>query len=61
MNDQTMIQITQELARMAAWDAGNRNMADGGRREWNEDDFNVATDEFNRLWPWVTFWEGGSC
>lgn len=44
-------ELTKELARAAATDAGNRSMRDGGRTVWNADDRNVAFAEFNRLWP----------
>lgn len=42
--------MTRETARAAAMDAGNRNMRENGRTKWNEDDWNVAAREFNRLW-----------
>ena len=45
-----MIAMTQELARAAAWDAGNRHMREHGRTAWNEDDYNAACEFFERLW-----------
>lgn len=42
--------MTYEMARAAATDTGNRSMWAGGRTKWNEDDFNAACDEFERLW-----------
>jgi hypothetical protein len=44
------IVMTQELARAAATDAGNRHMRAGRRAKWNQDDFIAAACEFNRLW-----------
>lgn len=42
-------------ARDIAWavstDAGNRSMRKAGRKAWNEDDWNVAVAELNRLLP----------
>ena len=53
------VDFSQERERMraykvawaAAWDAGNRHMADHGRSTWNGEDFDVACTELNRLWP----------
>jgi hypothetical protein len=45
------IKLTRDLAYAAATDAGNRHMRKNGREHWNEDDYNVAAAEFNRLWP----------
>ena len=45
------IQMTEQLARAAAWDAANRSMRAAGREHWNEDDYNACWAEFNRLWP----------
>lgn len=44
------IVMTEQLARAAATDAGNRSMRANGRERWNQDDFNAAASEFNRLW-----------
>ncbi len=44
------ITITRELAHAAASDAGNRSKRKGRRSRWNEDDWNAACDEFERLW-----------
>jgi hypothetical protein len=43
--------MTQQLARAAATDAANRQMREAGRTKWNEDDYDLAAREFNRLWP----------
>jgi hypothetical protein len=40
-----------KLARACAQDAGNRNMRKNGRKEWNEEDWNIATAMLNKLWP----------
>jgi len=45
------VKLTKETARAAATDAGNRSMRKAGRTIWNEDDYNAAVDEFDRLWP----------
>lgn len=46
-----LIKMTYHLAMAAGWDAGNRHMRTNGRASWNQDDWNVACEEFNRLWP----------
>lgn len=46
-----MLTLTKEIAFAAAQDAGNRHMRQHGRTSWNEDDYDVACDEYNRLWP----------
>jgi hypothetical protein len=46
-----MTQITYAIAHAAAWDSANRRAKKEGRTVWNEDDYNHAVDEFNRLWP----------
>lgn len=43
--------LTYQLAHAAATDAGNRSMRNSGRTAWNDDDWNAAAAEFNRLWP----------
>lgn len=43
--------MTREIANAASKDAADRSMRTAGRTHWNEDDYNVAVDEFNRLWP----------
>jgi hypothetical protein len=45
------MKLTEELARMAAQDAGNRSMRKAHRKAWNEEDWNVAAETFDRLWP----------
>ena len=46
-----MMVLTRKLAWAAATDAGNRSMRHAGRTVWDEEDFNVAAAEFDRLWP----------
>lgn len=43
--------MTEELARAASWDAGNRSMRAAGRTIWSQEDADAAWAEFNRLWP----------
>jgi hypothetical protein len=43
--------LTRELAHAGSKDAGNRSMRAGGRTAWNEEDYDVAVAEFNRMWP----------
>ena len=43
------IEVTYEIAHAASQDAGNKHMRAAGRTKWNEDDWNVATAEFERL------------
>ena len=45
------VKLTEEIARVAARDAGNRSMRMAGRAAWNEEDFVVAAMEYERLWP----------
>ena len=45
------VTLTRELAWAAATDEGNRSMRKGGRSKWNEEDYNVAVETFNELWP----------
>jgi hypothetical protein len=44
------IPMTEEIARAAALDAGNRSMRAGGRMVWDLDDYTVACAELDRLW-----------
>lgn len=46
-----MSQFTEEIARAAAQDAGNRTMRKAGRVFWDDEDWNAACEEYNRLWP----------
>ena len=46
-----MQEWTYDLAMAAGRDAGSANMRQHGRRGWNEDDYNVATRTFHRLYP----------
>ena len=50
-NPRTITTITEPIARAAAQDAGNRSMRKAGRTQWNEEDFNAAAQEYERLWP----------
>ena len=43
------ITLTPEIARAAAWDAGNRSMRAAGRAAWNGADWDVACAELERL------------
>jgi hypothetical protein len=47
----TQRRMTRDIAWHAAQDAGQRHCRAAGRSVWNESDFNVAMDEFARLWP----------
>ncbi len=46
-----MTDLYREIAKAAAWDAGNRSMRAAGRTFWNRDDYNVAVRELHRLDP----------
>lgn len=37
------------LLRASAWDTGNDHMRQHGRKKWDEDDYNAAAGEQNRL------------
>ena len=41
--------LTDEMARAAARDEGNRNMRAHGRRTWSRADYNVAVRAYKRL------------
>lgn len=41
--------ITWEFAHAAGWDAGQRSMRAGDRTQWNQEDFNAAHAEMDRL------------
>lgn len=43
--------MTHELARAAATDAGNRSMRAHNRERWNEEDTKAANREYIRLMP----------
>ena len=45
------MQLTYDMVRAASQDAGNRSMTAAGRAGWNEDDWNAACQEFDRLVP----------
>lgn len=46
-----LIPMTYKLAMAAGQDEGNRHMKAAGRSTWNEEDYNAACEEFERLWP----------
>jgi len=46
-----MTQITQQIARAAAQDAGNNSMRKAGRSKWSKADYNAACATFAKLWP----------
>lgn len=43
--------MTYNLARAAAFDAGNRSMRREGRIVWSLGDWNAMAAELERLWP----------
>jgi len=45
------ITLTRELSFAAAWDVAMKRMRAAGRKKWNQEDYNVAAREFDRLWP----------
>lgn len=45
------IEMDYHLARACATDEANRNMRKNGRKAWNEEDYNICVEAFNRLWP----------
>lgn len=45
----TVVPMSRQIAWAAATDAGNRSMREHGRTAWNEDDYNAAVAEFDRL------------
>ena len=47
----TKITLTRKLAYALGRDAGIRSARAAGRTAWNEDDWNAACKEFDRLWP----------
>jgi hypothetical protein len=44
------IEMTYDLAMAAAQDAANRQMRKNNRSAWNEEDYNLMCDVFDRLW-----------
>ncbi len=44
-------ELTPDVVKSAATDAGNRSMRAAGRKAWNEDDYKAATAEYTRLNP----------
>jgi hypothetical protein len=45
------VPATYENAHAAATDAGNENMRKAGRTAWNQDDYDAATQTFNKIYP----------
>lgn len=43
--------LTRRMAYLAAQDAATRNMRKHGRTFWSDDDYLIACEEFERLWP----------
>ena len=46
-----MMKMSIEIARAAAWDAGNRSMKAAGRSAWSGEDWDAACAEIDRLMP----------
>lgn len=45
--------LTKAMCYSAGRDAGNRSMRKAGRAKWNQDDYNAAAEEFERLLPFA--------
>jgi hypothetical protein len=45
------MKLTRGLAVAAAKDAATRQMRKEGRTCWSDEDYNLACDTFNKLWP----------
>lgn len=45
----TISDCLYQIARAAGTDAGNRSMKKASRKVWNQDDYNVAANEMNRI------------
>lgn len=43
--------LTRDLAWSAAQDAANAQMRTAGRAKWSPDDYRLAVETFDRLWP----------
>lgn len=43
--------LTRRMAYLAAQDAATRNMRKHGRTFWSDEDYLIACEEFERLWP----------
>ena len=43
------MKITAKMAYACGRDAGNRNMRKGNRKEWNQEDVNIASKITNEL------------
>jgi hypothetical protein len=46
-----MKMIDEKIAWSIATDEANRHMKKQGRIAWNQTDYNIAIECFNRLWP----------
>ena len=46
-----MPEMTKDIARAVATDAGNKAMWAAGRTEWSDEDYLVACRQFEALWP----------
>ena len=53
-----MVTMTYDIAMACGQDAANRQMRAAGRARWNEDDRDLATAEFERLYPLEEHFEG---
>lgn len=43
--------LTRDIANAIAMDYANRQMRKAGRTAWSEDDYNLAVETFEGLWP----------
>lgn len=50
--------MTCAIAMVAGRDVADRRMRSEGRTVWNEDDYDAACDEVERLWPSPQMVEG---
>jgi len=49
MDEMNRPPLDRKTAHCAGQDAGNRSMRKAGRKVWNEDDYNAAARETNRI------------
>ena len=42
--------MNYEIARAIATDKANRNMRKNDRKQWDEEDYDMACETFNKLW-----------
>jgi len=45
------VNLTEAIVRAASQDAANAQMRAAGRSKWSREDYNLAVETFNRLWP----------